>query len=284
MNLRAPTRPVLRYHGGKWMLAPWVIEHFPAHRVYVEPFGGGGSVLMRKPRAYAEVYGELDGEVCALFAVLRDPKLAADLERAIALTPYARAEHVLSYQPSPDPVEQARRTLFRSFAGFGSVGASGRRTGFRSNVTRAGTTPAADWLSFPKHVEAFTERLRGVVIENRPAAEVVAQYDGPETLHYVDPPYPMSTRTETAKWDTIYRHELSDDDHRALAATLRSLRGYVVVSGYPCALYDGELYPDWKRVERRHRADSAKASTEVLWLNPACSRAITGRLDFGAAS
>lgn len=38
----APTRPVLRYHGGKWRIAPWIIAQFPAHRVYVEPFGGGG--------------------------------------------------------------------------------------------------------------------------------------------------------------------------------------------------------------------------------------------------
>ena len=67
-----PTRPVLRWHGGKWMLAPWIISQFPPHRIYTETFGGGASVLMRKPRSYSEVYNDLDGELVNLFRVMRE--------------------------------------------------------------------------------------------------------------------------------------------------------------------------------------------------------------------
>ena len=79
------TRPLVRYHGGKFLLAPWIIQHFPAHRVYVEPFGGGGSVLLRKKRSYAEVYNDLDGEMVNLFKVVRDQ--GDELTRRIRLTP-----------------------------------------------------------------------------------------------------------------------------------------------------------------------------------------------------
>lgn len=63
-----------------------------------------------------------------------------------------------------------------------------------------------------------------------------------------------------------YKHEMTDDQHRDLAAYLRTLTGMVIVSGYACDLYDKELYPDWQRVEFRALADGARERTEVLWL------------------
>lgn len=262
-----PTRPVLRYHGGKWRLAPWIISYFPQHRIYVEPFGGAASVLLRKPRSYAEVYNDLDGEVCNLFRVLRNPAQAHELVRLVKLTPYARAEFDASYIVSDDPIEQARRTLFRSMAGFSTAGASGQwKTGFRGNVTRPSTTPAHDWHHMPAALDDIIERLRGVVIENGDALAVIERYDSPETLLYIDPPYPMLTRSD--RWSrSAYKHEMTDCEHRRLSQVLHACRGTVIVSGYACELYDHELYSTWSRVEREAHADGARDRTEVLWMN-----------------
>ena len=82
-------RPVMRYHGGKHKLAPWIVSQLPAHRIYVEPYGGAASVLMLKPRSYAEVYNDLDGDVVNVFRVLRNPDQAAELRRLLELTPFS---------------------------------------------------------------------------------------------------------------------------------------------------------------------------------------------------
>jgi DNA adenine methylase len=59
---------------------------------------------------------------------------------------------------------------------------------------------------------------------------------------------------------------MSDEQHRELAARLQLVKGMVVLSGYPSALYD-ELYAGWHRVEKPALADGARPRTEVLWLN-----------------
>lgn len=125
------TRPVLRYPGGKYKLAKWVISHFPGHEFYVEPYGGAASVLMAKPRVQGEIYNDLDGDVVNVFRVLRDPNQAQELERVLRLTPFAYEEYKNAYEPCDDPIERARRTIFRSFASIGSDGVSRKNSGFR---------------------------------------------------------------------------------------------------------------------------------------------------------
>jgi DNA adenine methylase len=274
------SRPVLRYLGGKWKLAPWIVSHFPPHRLYVEPFGGAASVLLRKPRSHGEVYNDLDGDLVNLFAVLRCPLSSARLVELVALTPYARAEFDSAYERCADPVERARRLVVRSYMGFGSNAANlSRNTGFRSDAKREYRTPAQEWGRFPPALAAIAERVQsGVQIECRPARDVIAQRDGPQTLFYVDPPYLHETRSAKRKHGGLhnaYAHEMTDADHVALIDQLLEVEGMVVLSGYPHQLYDERLR-HWRRVQRTAHADGARERTEVLWLN---GRALVGLLE-----
>lgn len=248
------------------MLAPWIISNLPPHRIYVEAFGGGGSILLRKPKSYAEIYNDIDSEVVTFFRVLQDKTKAGELKRLLSSTPFAREEFNAAYEPTECDIEQSRRLIIRSFMGFGSDGCNdARKTGFRSNSNRSGTTPAHDWVNYTTQIEAFTARLSGVVIENRPAIDVIKQHDGPMTLHYVDPPYVHSTRKTSGK---NYRHEMTDQDHVDLATTLRSARGAVILSGYESELYNN-LYAGWHIEKRPALADGASPRTELLFINAA---------------
>jgi DNA adenine methylase len=165
-------RPVLRYHGGKWLLAPWIISHFPPHEIYVEPFGGAASVLMRKKRSRVEVYNDLWTTVVNVFRVLRDSEKADELAWLLYLTPFARDEY--DHTSAGDleglsDVEAARRTILRSFAGFGSASTNGAHsTGFRAVSDKTAPKAAANWANYAAQIRGFVERLRGVAIENRP--------------------------------------------------------------------------------------------------------------------
>ena len=257
----------MRWHGGKFLLAPWIISHFPPHRTYVEPFGGAASVLMRKPRAYAEVYNDIWRVAVDVFRCLRDPALAEQLTERLRLTPFARDEFKQAYiSDADDVVERARKAIVRSFMGFGPASTNGEYlTGFRASSRRSGTTPALDWQNYPDCVPAFVERLRGVVIENKDAFEVIAQHDNSDTLTYCDPPYPHETRN-MRRGNAAYACEFTQADHERLAELLGGCAGSVVVSSYPSKLYD-RLYAGWRVEECDAFADGARSRREVLYLN-----------------
>lgn len=272
-------RPALRYHGGKFRLAPWLLQFFPAHGCYVEPFGGAAGVLVRKPRAYAEVYNDMDGDIVNFFRVVRDPVLCIDLVRACQLTPYAREEFDLAFLPTDDPLERARRTAVRAGMGFGSASATSTSTGFRTDTRRKYGTAQHVWADYPSSLAIVGSRFAGVLIENRPAIDVMQQHDGPDTLHCVDPPYVRSTRKLAGSGrGHAYRHEMNDDQHGELLDALLQLDGMVVLSGYESALYTDRLR-NWT-VHRTSARISAGRGTEIrtecAWLNPACSGALQG--------
>lgn len=259
------SRPVLKYHGGKWRVADWVLAHLPPHHTYVEPFGGAASVLLRKAPSPIEVYNDLDDDVVRLFRVLRDPVQAEELRRAVAFTPWSRAEFHACWERAEglSEVELCRRLIVRSFQAVGAKRARSRN-GWRARADRI--SPTGAWQSWPEQIPFYVDRLRSVLIEQLPADRLFPMYDSVQTAWFVDPPYLHSTRA----WDhrSIYAFELSIDDHVALLAQLQALSGAVLLAGYRSELYDDTLAA-WHRVDVRARAQGNLPRVESMWLNPA---------------
>jgi DNA adenine methylase len=266
---REVKRSALRYFGGKWQLAPWIIEHMPAHRVYVEPFGGAASVLLRKPRSKIEVYNDLDDEIVGLFRVLQNAVHCRELVRRLKRTPYSRREFELAFKSTPDPVERARRAIIRAYMSFHhSALFNPHKTTFANARHRKinGGSKMSEWATYPRTLVAVCRRLSGVLIEHSDAIDVIRAQDTPDCLFFVDPPYVMSTRDKSV----TYRHEMTDARHAELLALLCGIKGRAMVAGYASELYD-DMLSGWQRLERRHYAGTgtgAQPRMEILWISP----------------
>lgn len=266
-------KPLMRYHGAKWRLAPWIISHFPQHHCYVEPFGGSAAVLISKEPSSREVYNDKNFEIVNLFNVIRDDEMRTELLRLLVMTPYSRTEFEFAKEVGQydTPVMTALKLLVRAQMGFGSAGATRGNTGFRLDTARGGTSLQSLWSDLPANVLDVTERLRNVVIENTDAYNIIKQHDRSDTLFYLDPPYTLDTRTNK---DSYGKFEMREFEHnRLLELTLKS-KGMFVISGY-----DNELYNDtldgWTKSSRQTAISSRNGSgkrIEVLWISPNCEQ------------
>jgi DNA adenine methylase len=244
-------------------MAPWILSHFPEHKIYTEAFGGGGSVLLRKPRAPIEVYNDLDDRMVNLFRVLRDN--GDELRRRIELTPYSRTEFFEAIEPALDPIEAARRVVVRCTMGFSSNSLNNNSDGFKSKHD-LGHRLAHYWCNKGDAVSDIAKRMQGVLIENRDAISVIQEHDSSCTLHYVDPPYLGSTRVSGN-----YCHDMKEDSrHEELLSFLTNVKGMVALSGYRSGIYDSILF-GWTRIDNPCRS-LVSERLESLWLNPRCSQ------------
>lgn len=158
--------------------------------------------------------------------------------------------------------------------GFGSAGATKATTGFRTDTRRKYGTAQHNWADYPPAIASIGERFEGVLIENREAVDVIQSHDGPDTLHFVDPPYVHETRHMRNQGG--YHHEMTNEGHQKLIAALQAVDGMVVLCGYESPLYATAL-SGWERHTTEARISGGRGTslrTEVVWLNPACSAAL----------
>lgn len=227
-------KSLVPYPGGKYYIASRIVQLLPAHRVYVEPFAGAANVLFAKPKSEVEVVNDLDWRITTLLMVLKEPIMYERLVHMLRYTLYSRSEFM-----------KARDVLLDG-KGYSDVVKAwamivGGRQGFAGNWMHAGSwgrhidnsRSVRSFAKRPDILSFFHVRLSGVRISNKDGIEVISEWDSPETLFYIDPPYILSTRRSKK----IYEYEQPDEYHERLVELLIRIKGKAVVSHYFHPIY-----------------------------------------------
>jgi len=262
-------RPPFKIHGGKWYLHSWIIENFPKdyeNMVYVEPFCGAASTFMNKNASIEEAINDLDKGVVNLLRIIRDqPDEFIGKLKKLKYSKEAFEDAVDSQDQSRDE-EMAYAlnefTLRRMSRG-------GLKKAFAwSNRERGGQPGDVNaWETIIGMIPVISERLKTTYIFNKPAMQILNAFNDQNVLTYVDPPYLHETRQSLS----VYKHEMTADEHIDLANFLKSFKGKVIISGYPSPLYN-RLYKPWKCIKKKiaNHASQQKTKeqkTECLWIN-----------------
>ena len=263
----------LKWHGGKHYLAPLLVELFPKHLHYVEPFFGGGSVLFQKdPGNCSEVINDIHGELMAFWRVVQSPTRVEQMKEVLSVIPFGKPsfEDALDGGTFGDPGDSELQRALRLFIRYRqSRGGMGKDFATLSRRrTRAGMNEqVSSWLGAIDGLSQAALRLRRVVIFSEPANAIIRQQDGDDTFFYLDPPYLKSTRT--AK--TVYDFEMSEEHHRELLEVVLSCEGKVMISAYQSELYD-DLLCDWNyhdiAIDNKQSAKASKPKMiERVYMN-----------------
>lgn len=253
-------KAIFKYPGSKWSIARWIINFFPDHHSYLEPFFGSGAVLFNKPRSNIETVNDLDGNVVNLFEwIRRDPERLA---HEIYYTPYARQIYEEAFTAVPeDSFERAVNFYIRMNMGHG-FRTNGEKVGWKNDVQgRERAYASRDWCNLPEKILQAAERLRGVQIECKPAVDVIERFNHPKVLIYNDPPYVLGTRHGKQ-----YRYELDDKGQNDLLDVLLEHKGPVILSGYDNDLYNDRL-KGWHKEYTTCYSQVCSIKQEILWMN-----------------
>ena len=269
MNLTPP----LKWHGGKHYLAPKIVELMPAHTHYVEPYFGGGSVLLAKdPIGVSEVVNDINRELTNFWRVLRDEVLYCRFKRIVETIPFSEVEwhstdwpscsawvNGVSWEAAVKFFVRCRQSLAGRMKAFASISRTRTRRGMNEQVSA--------WITAIEGLESIHNRLKRVLILDHEATDVIIENDGENTLHYLDPTYLKQTRTATE----VYEHEMTTKQHVDLLEVIKQCSGKVMISGYRSDLYDVELV-SWNRHDfdlpnNAAGGEEKRRMVECVWCN-----------------
>ena len=261
------------YPGAKTKSIKHILPRLPRSTVYVEPFGGSAAILLARKPSKLEVFNDRYAGVVAFYRCIKDPELLKKLCEWIDLTIHSREDFIHcrdNWSTTTDLVARAGMWYYMTMYSFAKLGRNfGRTTSTRAYVAR-----------LHKYLPLFPqvhERFKDVQVENQDWLQCMRDYDGEDTVFYVDPPYFDSGSSD------VYSNTFTRQDHIRLLNLIFELEGFVALSGYHNPIYDRFPWDDmfeWEiftpirsgatQSNNHHSAELVKTgrdkTTEVLWI------------------
>ena len=266
--------PPIKIHGGKYYLAQRIVALMPVHKHYVEPYFGGGSVLLAKdPEGISEVVNDLDSRLVNFWNILRCENTFKQLQRMVETTSFSQKMWEDSHHQESCAQHPSVECAFQFFVQC-RQSLAGRRDTFatlsRTRTRRGMNEQVSAWLTAIEGLPAVYHRMKRVAVLCANALKVIASQDGPDTLFYLDPPYLQEVRASNGEYG---QYEVTPVHHQLLLLALSKIKGRFMLSGYDSELYRTyERNHGWSRVEFTlpNNAASGKNKrrmTEVVWAN-----------------
>lgn len=264
----------LNYMGCKRESLEWILNLLPYEDMFVDVFGGSGSVTLGRKPSKLDVFNDKHSGISAFFiAVKENPDL---LIEHIQHLPHSRE----IFQWCKANVEKTtydifiRATMFYylvqcSFAG---------RSKYFGRVTKA-VSPIYNKLY--NNLELFapvSKRFQKVQVENADWRMLFKDYDRASTVWYLDPPYYESN---------VYEYNMKKDEHTELCNKIFNLKGFVALSGFDNPIYDkydwsskyeyklsnnctSAAHSEGSVMEgKEHLSDRGEKRVECLWIKEA---------------
>jgi len=246
-NLKTP----ISYYGGKQQMLPHILPLIPEHKVYVEPFFGGGAVFWAKDKSQTEIINDVNGNITNFYEVLKHDFF--NLRHKIETTLHSRETYkqAMAIYSLPHLFERD----IRAWA-FWVV----TNQGFSCKIGSWGYDSQKRAVTIANKVETFKEdlehRMRYVQVECNEAHKVISSRDSEDTFVYADPPYIDTNQGHYGGY--THEHFKRDLD------TLANMKGKFLLSTYPSdILQEYVIKHGWctKGFDKAISASSGKGKT-----------------------
>jgi DNA adenine methylase len=271
MTRRVKYLNLAKTHGGKGTpkMLKWIISNFPhnyEYSTFLDVYGGGANITLNKPHSSIEMLNDIDFNTYNMYVCAKN----GTLQRVKTIFGYTKNTFEY-YRDVVTKTAKSSWTIGETEYVLRNMSRGGMKKYFAWSKRLRGGQPGDvnAWENKVAQLPEIQKRLKNVIIVNKPALDIMREYNRPDVVAYLDPPYLQSTRTAKQ----IYNHEMSYDDHQELLLFLtHDWKGKFLISGYESMLYEFH-FGSWYNKQTLNIANNAGQTkkksrrVECLWKN-----------------